>query len=89
MHYKDGTEAKLGDIIKLPDGEVGVLVGGSPGATACNITALRSKVMQTGPGVNVNNGPAHVDYWDGQPTLTYALLHYGDASACELVHRPA
>ena len=44
MHYKDGTEAKLGDLIEVPANEwqkhpiQGYVVGMCPGADACNLT---------------------------------------------------
>lgn len=42
MHYKDGTEAKLGDIVRgklshVPYEIQGIVVGLSPGATSCNV----------------------------------------------------
>jgi hypothetical protein len=40
MHYKDGTPAKLGDIIQHDTGKVGVLIGGQVGNDFCATSAL-------------------------------------------------
>lgn len=47
MHYKNGTEAKVGDLVKgttynTPKGsvQVGILLGITPGTTACNARVL-------------------------------------------------
>ena len=36
MHYKDGTEAKLGDIIQHDNGSIGILIGGVIGNDYCS-----------------------------------------------------
>jgi hypothetical protein len=41
MHYKDGTEAKLGDIIKHDNGSVGILIGGTVGSDYCSSQVVR------------------------------------------------
>ena len=58
MHYKDGTEAKVGDLVKgtvyntkTADGSpaiiVGVMLGITPGSSACNcrVGVLRSEPL--------------------------------------------
>lgn len=55
MHYKDGAEAKVGDLVKgttynTPKGSihVGILLGITPGSTACNARVLIPVVDQLG-----------------------------------------
>lgn len=40
MHYKDGTPAKLGDIIQRDDGAVGIIIGGKIGDDYCSTSAV-------------------------------------------------
>jgi hypothetical protein len=56
MHYKDGTPAKLGDIVQRDDGAVGILIGGQIGQEYCSSSIIAFKPAKsafgfaTGPG---------------------------------------
>ncbi len=41
MHYKDGTEAKLGDIIQHDDGDIGIVIGGTIGSDYCSTQVVK------------------------------------------------
>lgn len=87
MHYKDGTEAKLGDTAKFPgsrqDGDkwveverVGIVVAVSPGSTACNASIAFANLRKSNP-FGAGEAVPFV-------TLETTTITLGD---CELVHR--
>lgn len=96
MHYKDGTEAKVGDLVKgttynTPKGSihVGVLLGITPGSTSCNARMAMVTAHSLGDvrlPVGNSEGTPHimgVSTHDGP-----ALVHRegsGDASVTKLV----
>ena len=41
MHYKDGTPAKLGDIVQHDSGHVGIVIGGTIGSDYCSTHVVR------------------------------------------------
>lgn len=41
MHYKDGTPAKLGDIVKHDSGAVGIVIGGTIGSDYCSTQVVK------------------------------------------------
>jgi hypothetical protein len=88
MHYKDGTEAKVGDLVKFPfskhaaDGtatpgtRIGKLVRAQPGGTTCNGTVADVRFALP-EGSQPWESPC-MDIWQSSVTI-------GD---CELFHRP-
>lgn len=55
MHYKDGTPAKLGDIVKHDSGAVGIVIGGTIGSDYCSTSVVKfspvgGQYPQPGPG---------------------------------------
>lgn len=50
MHYKDGTPAKLGDIIKHDSGAVGIVIGGMIGNDFCSTAVVAFKPAATPTG---------------------------------------
>jgi hypothetical protein len=78
MHYKDGREVRIGDVCKGPNGEetlIGVVVGGSPGASSCN---LYVQPLVTVVGEKTGNRALIV----GAPVFRYTVT----ASDFEFVH---
>lgn len=88
-HYKDGTEAKVGDVVKgkgynVPHEIIGKLVHITPGDTACNVV-----VAHVG-----KDSPVYGQLIDGEFRLNKnttgrvdASYEYGQADAFELLHR--
>jgi len=79
MHYRDGTEAKLGDIVRgrgynLPYDVQGVVAGINPGQQGCSI-----HIIAVQPHVPL--GSVRTPF---VPTLTE---EHGTCEAFELVHR--
>lgn len=69
MHYKDGTEAKVGDLVKgttynTPKGSVhvGVMMGITPGSSACNCRVL---IPMAAPAESMPDGVYAVHTGDG------------------------
>lgn len=52
MHYKDGTPALLGDIVKHDSGSVGIVIGGLIGSDSCSTQVVMFK------------SPANSNAWD-------------------------
>lgn len=50
MHYKDGTPAKLGDIVKHDSGAVGIVIGGTIGSDYCTTSIVVFKPARTPAG---------------------------------------
>lgn len=55
MHYKDGTPAKLGDIVQHDSGSVGIVIGGTIGSDYCSTNVVKFQPSTTpytpaGPG---------------------------------------
>jgi hypothetical protein len=80
MHYKNGTEARLGDVARgrgynLPYDVQGVVVGLTPGAESCDIHLM----------VTVVHKPL------GTVTVPVVMLReeHGTCDTFELVHRDA
>lgn len=66
-HYKNGIEAKRGDVVKgkgynVPHEIQGILVGVEPGADTCNVRVAWLKPVQVGdsivPTVDIEYGQA-------------------------------
>ncbi len=57
MHYKDGTPAKLGDIIQHDSGSVGIVIGGQIGNDTCatQVVTFTSAATQSGCSAFVGN----------------------------------
>jgi hypothetical protein len=103
MHYKDGTEAKLGDVVKGEGYNVkGVIVGTvvhlTPGSEACNIQIVHPIVKELPPDFAQ---PNYADFYPrsmivsacrdaGRNAMISANLglEYGQCDAFELIHRP-
>lgn len=84
-HYKDGTPAKVGDVVKgkgynVKHEIVGILVKLTPGPT-CNVT-----IAYVGIGSQLR---AHCDRdgkpYEGQPLRATAEFEYGQADAFEKI----
>lgn len=52
MHYKDGTEAKLGDIVQHDSGAVGIIIGGTIGSDYCTTQAVMFHPEKDSRGAN-------------------------------------
>ena len=87
MHYKDGQEAKVGDVIKgkgynLKDKDgnlrevVGVVIGLVPGASTCNCTISVSEIVDRVPLVDWKF-PDH-RYYDAHPSHGMQLTQVSD-----------
>lgn len=90
-HYRDGTEAKIGDVARgkpyNTEHEVtGVVVGITPDSDACNLRIAfakpASKVQLTGATVFHDGG-------DAPPVFVELDRDYGETADFELVHRPS
>ena len=80
MHYKDGTEAKVGDIVKgkgynIKHEIIGKIIGITPGAKTCNCTI--ACVCQFTPVYKNEHNQMHV----------VAHIEYGQCDHFELVAR--
>lgn len=90
-HYKDGTEAKLGDVVKGRGYNVrheitGVLVGLTPGTTTCNVkilTVTRSEYTKVAQVVHFKDGKA--EPIENYPLEISPTLEYGQADAFEKI----
>ena len=61
MHYKDGTPAKLGDIIQRDDGAVGIIIGGQIGNDYCSTQSVVFKPAKTnGQYTGYATGPGYI-----------------------------
>lgn len=58
MHYKDGTEVKLGDIIQHDAGHVGIVIGGQIGNDYCSTQVVVFKSVT--PVFNAAGGPGYI-----------------------------
>ena len=48
MHYKDGTPAKLGDIVQHDSGHVGIVIGGTIGSDFCTTHVVKFQTVAKG-----------------------------------------
>lgn len=101
MHYRDGKEAKIGDVVKGTGYNVkGVIVGTvvelTPGTDSCNIRVAHPqlcRLAESVPWPNHELFPRSPDKHyltnEGGVCGTVALdVEYGQCDAFELVHRP-
>ena len=83
MHYKDGTEAHIGDVVRgktynLPDEVIGVLVDITPGTETCNCKVSTGGVAtQLG---YIASGPLGGGY-----TLIFSKFDYSQCDFLEKV----
>lgn len=90
MHYKDGTEAKVGDLVKgtcynTKGVVVGVMLGITPGSTACNCRVAVTHVVPSDP-LPLGRAPKVNGEGDpGTPHISSVLGEHGIA----VVHREA
>ena len=75
-HYKDGTEAKLMDVVKgkpynTPHEIVGVVVGITPGADSCNLRVMFTTAATTGG--------------EGDPKIPMQRYDYGETKSFEKI----
>ncbi len=101
MHYKDGTEANVGDLVKgttynKPGVHVGVMLGITPGPSTCN---CRVGILQTKSLPEPLPAEIYQLFWDGKPMSVHrefdgsdllygATVDYSQCDHLELVHRP-
>jgi hypothetical protein len=79
MHYKDGTEARLGDLIEAPATEWqkhpihGYVVGCAPGAESCNLLVAYVGLLKPSMADSVTAYPKVMEgyYTAGHCTLVY------------------
>jgi hypothetical protein len=99
MHYKDGTEAKAGDLVKgtvynTKGVIVGVMLGITPGSSACNCRVALVRILPGDPlptfRAPATNGPED----KGSPYITgvftsegYALPHLEADNADRIADR--
>lgn len=88
-HYKDGTEAKLGDVIKgtpynTPHEVIGVVTGITPNSEACNLRVAFARPATVRHHARMI---AVMDTWGVPPVLVDLDTDYGETRAFELVHR--
>jgi hypothetical protein len=101
MHYKDGTPAQLGDVvkgkgynIKGADGQPAEIVGQvahlSAGATTCNLKIVRIKSIKLGDDFRGPNFELFSPKCVIESGVAYVVeSEYGQVDHFELVHRPA
>jgi hypothetical protein len=90
-HYKDGTEAKVGDLIKgQPYNTKRVIVGEvlqvTPATEACNLVVTFPTVHKADE-VPYGKSGTHFQGNEGKRCIE-AAFDYGETRAFELVHRP-
>lgn len=79
MHYKDGTEAQLGDLIETPATEwqkhpiQGYVVGRAPGADSCNLLVAYVGLLK--PSMT-DSAPAYPKVCEGCYTANQCSLVY-------------
>jgi hypothetical protein len=100
MHYKDGTEAKIGDYVKgVPYNTGGEVIVGrvtqlTAGTDSCNLQVLyveEQKLERYGwfTAFYSATGVTEVGKYDPLPVRPYIInLDYGQTNEFELVHRP-
>jgi len=101
MHYRDGTEARVGDLVrgkgynvKGPDGELleiqGVVVGLTPGTDTCNLRVAHPEVRRSSDGVEVDLYPGPSSQRCvalGGLAVVRLSTEYGQADHFDLVRR--
>ena len=80
MHYRDGTEAKVGDVVKGTGYNIKHEISGkvthlSTGSPTCNI-----QIMCVGAGTDIYRN-------DNGAVFVQATLEYGQCDAFDLVYR--
>lgn len=89
-HYRDGTEAQLGDVARgkpyNTEHEVtGVVVGITPSSDTCNLRIAFARAAKPGEAMH---GVSAFDDGAGTPlTLVSLARDYGETGDFELVHR--
>lgn len=72
MHYRDGTEAKVGDFVKGKqwDGKtiVGQVTSLTPGSTSCNMNVIYTVMAPQGVSACFTVGEFDLMHRDGAPT---------------------
>ncbi len=97
-HYKDGTEAKVGDFVvgkgynvKDADGELATIAGRlihiTPNSDACNVTVAYTKMLPVNVGnlTPVGGGSCRYDYITADGQLVVLSTEYGQADHFEKV----
>ena len=92
-HYQDGTEAKVGDLVRgklynTPKDVVGTVVSVTPNAESCNCTVAFVEVTTIGKDDKVSADKATTTSYDGQRVAMRACFDYGETKAFSLVFRP-
>lgn len=82
MHYKDGSEAHVGDVVRgktynQPDEVIGVLVDITPGSTTCNCKVSTGSANKLG---YVSDGPLQGGY-----ALIFSKFDYSQCDFLEKV----
>lgn len=86
-HYKDGTEAKVGDVVKgkgynIPHEIIGTVVSIQPNADACNLRVAVAKVTS----ITQCYGTAGMIYRDDAQTCVIVPdIEYGETRAFEKI----
>lgn len=99
MHYKDGTEAKVGDVAKgVPYNQGGKVVVGTvtqltAGTNSCNLQLLfvvkeETPIFGHSAAFRAPTGVVDPQTWEPMPLVDYKIGHdYGACHDFELVHR--
>lgn len=84
MHYKDGTPAKLGDIVKHDSGNVGIVIGGQIGNDYCStqVVTVSSVMGQPGCSAFVGNLKDAAGQVVAQAAVRVALEPYMQTREC-------
>lgn len=104
MHYKCGTEAKVGDLVKgttynQPNIIVGTVLGITPGSETCNcrVGFLRAQKLDFLPKTGVYTATLNMSREltgvfqrdnETDPNWMTTVVDYSECKALELVHRP-
>lgn len=100
MHYKDGTPAQHGDIVRgkgynIPYEVIGPVIGLVPGTDSCNIRVAVIKFRELEPAGKSKLGGAYATaglfFRNNADEPTYHCepqVEYGTCAEFELIHRP-
>lgn len=102
-HYKDGIVAEVGDVVRgkgynHPYEVQGVVVGVTPGASACNITLAMTRMSNHGqppagfgpntPYLDTRGSNTMLARQDGKLYAIETVMEYGTCADFELISRP-
>lgn len=90
-HYRDGTPAQVGDLVKgkpynTPREIVGEIISVTPGSESCNCMVAFAEILPDGNPIPLGPLPAYVaQRSDGHKIVILAKTDYGETKAFEKV----